>query len=90
MIKVMVPAGLAILAVLAATNPHEDGHARALVERAKQHCSDGGQVGSALCGGAAAVATLGMAYDDHLLYSTARLGDVETIGALGQVMVIRE
>lgn len=90
MIKVMVPAGVAVLGVLAATNPHEDGHARALVERAKQHCSESGQVGRALCGGATALATMGLDYNDHLLYSTARLGDVETVGALGQVVVVRE
>lgn len=90
MIKVMVPAGVAVLGVLAATNPHEDGHVRALVERAKQHCADGGQVGRTLCGGATALATLGLRYDDHLLYSTARLGEVETVGALGQVIVVRE
>jgi|AGTN01.1.fsa_nt_gi hypothetical protein len=88
MIKLMVPAGVAVFGVLAATNPHEDRHARAMIEHARQGC--GGEVARALCGGATALATLGVSYEDHLLYSTARLGSVETLGVLGQVLVVGE
>lgn len=88
MIKLMVPAGVAVFAALAASNPHEDSHARALIDHARQKC--GGTLAGALCGSVAALATRGVSYEDHLFYSTARLGPVETMGALGQVVVVSE
>lgn len=89
MIKLMVPAAAGVLAVLAATNPREDAHARAMVSHSQKTCGDN-QMARLLCGGATALASLGVAYDDHLLFSTARLGKTETVGVLGQVVVIRE
>jgi hypothetical protein len=89
MIKVLVPAVLALLAVMAATNPDEPAHARAMISHAKGACTDNGMV-RALCGGLASLATLAVAYDDHLLFSTARIGDMKTIGALGRVVVVSE
>lgn len=89
MIKVMVPAAIALLAALAATNPREDAHARAMVEHAKQRCGDA-EIARLLCGGATALASLGVVYDDHLLYSTARLGDTETVGVMGRVVLVSE
>jgi hypothetical protein len=80
---------LALLAVLAATNPDEPAHARAVVAHAKDACADNGAV-RALCGGLASLATLAVAYDDHVLYSTARIGEVKTVGALGRVVVLSE
>lgn len=85
MLKLMVPAAAVVLAVLAATNPREEAHARAMVQHARQACGDGVRL---LCGGLASLATLAIDYDDHLLYSTARVGEVETIGVLGQVVVV--
>lgn len=90
MIKLVGLAALILFAAMAATNPHEDGHARAMVERAEQSCTGGGEIGSALCGGAASLATMGIHYEDHLIYSTARLGGVETFGMLGQVFIINK
>ncbi|HTH18242.1 MAG TPA: hypothetical protein VL974_16410 [Magnetospirillum sp.] len=90
MLKVIVPAGaVLIVAGLAATNPHEDAHARALVQNARKTCGDVA-IAKALCGGAVALASVGLRYEDHLFYSTARLGDVHTLGVAGQVMVLSE
>lgn len=91
MMKAMVPAGVAALAlaVLAATNPDETAHTRAMVAYAKQTCLDSRMV-KAMCGGAMSLASLALAYDDHLLYSTAHLGNVETLGVFGRVMVVSE
>ncbi|MBC7907987.1 MAG: hypothetical protein H7Y60_14750 [Rhodospirillaceae bacterium] len=89
MIKLMVPAAAGVLAMLAATNPHEDAHARAMVSNSQQGCGDNAMT-RLLCGGATALASLGVVYDDYLLFSTARLGQTKTVGALGQVVVIKE
>lgn len=82
MIKIMVPT-MAVLVALAATNPREDAHARQMVVSARQHCG-------LLCGGVVALASPAVEYDDHLLFSTARLGDTQTVGALGRVVVVTE
>ncbi|MBC7952256.1 MAG: hypothetical protein H7Z12_10630 [Rhodospirillaceae bacterium] len=89
MIKLMVPAAAGVMAVLAATNPHEDAHARAMVSHSQKGCGDNAMA-RLMCGGATALASLGVAYDDYLLFSTARLGHTETVGVLGQVVVIKE
>ncbi len=89
MLKIMVPAGAAaFLLALAATNPSEDAHTRAMVEHARGTCGDA-QLVKGLCGGIASLAAgLSLHYEDHLLYSTAELGDIRTLGLLGRVMVI--
>lgn len=91
MMKAMVPAGVAALAlaVLAATNPDESAHTRAMVAHAKQTCWDN-RMAKVVCGGVVSFASLALAYDDHLLYSTAHLGNVETLGLFGRVMVVSE
>lgn len=90
MIKVAVPSAVAAMVVaMAATNPHEDAHARAIIAHSQQNCGDN-KLSRLLCGGATALASLGLVYDDHLLFSTARLGHTETVGALGQVFVVKE
>ncbi|MGE5477564.1 MAG: hypothetical protein ACM3Q1_12970 [Bacteroidales bacterium] len=90
MLKVALPAGLAaLLAVLAASNPPETAHARALVEHAKKNCLNNNLVRE-MCGGVASLATLALAYDDHMFYSTAHVGNVNTFGLLGRVMVVSE
>lgn len=82
MIKLMVPA-VAVFAALAATNPHQDAHARQMVAFARQTCG-------LLCGGAVALASPAVEYNDHLLFSTAQLGDTQTLGVLGKVLVVKE
>ncbi|HLO75954.1 MAG TPA: hypothetical protein VK196_05805 [Magnetospirillum sp.] len=91
MMKAAVPAGVAtlLLAVLAATNPSEPAHTRALVEHAKKSCLDNRLV-KEMCGGVASLASLALIYEDHMLYSTAHVGDLETVGVLGRVMVVRD
>lgn len=90
MLKVALPAGFAaFLAVLAASNPPEAAHARALVEHAKKNCLNNSVVRE-MCGGVASLATLALAYDDHMFYSTAHVGNVNTVGLLGQVFVSAE
>lgn len=84
--KVMVPA-LAVVAALAATNPNEHAHSRQLVTHARDACGDH-ELRRVLCGGVTALAVAGMRYDDHLLYSTAALGDTRTVGVLGKVVVM--
>lgn len=88
MIKKAAIAIVAVVAVLALTKPTEQAHAQRLVEHAKESCGDNA-LSRALCGGVASIATAGLRYDDHLLYSTAELGDNRTIGALGQVLVTK-
>ncbi|HSV29140.1 MAG TPA: hypothetical protein VLL76_06260 [Candidatus Omnitrophota bacterium] len=78
---------LAVFAVLAATNPRQDDHARKLVEHAQQGCAEN-PLGKLLCGGMAALASPTIDYRDHVVFSTARLGESETLGVLGKVMVI--
>lgn len=90
MLKVALPTGLAaVLAVLAASNPSETAHTRALVDHAKRNCLDN-RVVREMCGGFASLAGLALTYDDHLFYSTAHVGNVETVGALGRVVVVSE
>jgi hypothetical protein len=89
MIKLMAPAAVGVLAVLAATNPHEDAHARAMVNHSQQGCGDNAMA-RLMCGGATALASLGVVYDDYLLFSIARLGRTETVGVLGQVVVVSD
>lgn len=78
---------LSAFALLAATNPHEDQHARALIEHARQGCADNA-LGKLLCGGMAALAAPSIGYGDHLVFSTASLGQSESIGFLGRVFVM--
>ncbi|MEW5729724.1 MAG: hypothetical protein AB1918_17980 [Pseudomonadota bacterium] len=82
--------GLALFAALAASNPREEHHARRMVERASQDCGRAGDLGRLMCGGMASLATAGMEYRDHVVFSTARLGSVETLGVLGRVLVVAE
>lgn len=90
MLKLAFPACAALLvAVMAATNPDETAHARALVNHAKQNCWDN-SLAREMCGGMASLANLTLSYDDHLFYSTARVGDVDTLGLFGRVMVVSE
>lgn len=81
---------LALFAALAASNPKEDDHARRIVDHARQGCERAGDLGKLMCGGVAVLATTGMEYADHMVFSTARLGDTETLGVLGRVMVVRD
>lgn len=90
MLKLALPTGLAaVLAVLAASNPSETAHTRALVDHARHTCLDNRLVKD-VCGGFASLASLALAYDDHLFYSTAHVGKVETVGVFGRVMVLSE
>lgn len=90
MFKLALPAGLAtLMAVLAASNPSETAHTRALVDRAKRSCLDN-RVVKEMCGGMASLASLALTYDDHLFYSTAHVGNVDTVGFLGQVFVAQD
>lgn len=82
MTKLMVPA-LAVVAALAATNPSEDAHTRQMVVSARN--SSG-----LLCGGVVALASRAVEYNDHLLFSTAQLGDSQTVGVLGKVLVVQD
>lgn len=79
---------LAAFAALAATNPKQDDHARKLVEHAQQGCAENA-LGKLLCGGMAALSTPAIEFTDNIVFSTARLGDAETVGVLGRVMVVR-
>lgn len=90
MLKVALPTGLAaMLAVLAASNPSETAHTRALVDHAKRNCL-GNPLAKEVCGGFASLASLALAYDDHLFYSTAHVGNVETVGVVGRVFVVEQ
>lgn len=90
MLKIALPAGLAaVLVVLAASNPSETAHTRALVGYAKHNCLDNRLV-KEMCGGFASLASFALVYDDHLFYSTAHVGNVETVGVLGRVTVVNE
>lgn len=90
MLKLAIPTGAALLVTaMAATNPDETAHVRALVDHAKRNCWDS-SLAREMCGGMASLASLALSYDDHLLYSTARVGSVDTVGVLGRVMVVSE
>lgn len=90
MLKMVVPAAAGLLlAALAATNPSETAHTRALVEHAKKRCIDNRFV-RGMCGGIASLASLALQYDDHLFFSNARVGDSETLGVLGHVYFLSE
>lgn len=78
---------LALFAALAASNPREDDHARRMVEHSRDGCRQAGELGRLMCGGATMLATAGMDYRDHIVFSTARLGEVETVGVLNRVVV---
>lgn len=82
-----VALGLAAFAALAATNPRQNAHAKVMIAHADKICG-GETMGRFLCGGLTALASAGIEYDDRLMFSTARLGEVETIGILGQVVVL--
>lgn len=84
--KVMMPA-FGLVAALAATNPNELAHSRQLVSHAQDLCGTN-ELKRVLCGGVTALAATGMRYDDHLLYSTAALGETRTVGVLGRVLVM--
>lgn len=87
MLKMVVPAGAALLlVVLAATNPSETAHTRALVEHAKNGCVDNNFIRE-MCGGVASLASLTLDYDDHLFFSSARIGGMKTLGVLGHVYI---
>lgn len=87
MLKLALPIGLAaFMAVLAASNPSETAHTRALVDHAKHTCLDNRLV-KEMCGGMASLASLALTYDDHLFYSNAHVGHVDTFGVLGKVFV---
>lgn len=78
---------LSLFAILAATNPREDEHARALIGHARQGCADSA-LGKLLCGGMAALASPSIDYRDHMAFSTAGLGDSQSIGVLGRVFIV--
>lgn len=82
-----VALGLAAFAALAATNPRQPAHVKAMVGHAEENCG-GEAMGRFLCGGLATLASAGVDYDDRLVFSTSRLGGIETIGILGQVVVL--
>lgn len=89
MLKMVVAGTALLLAVLAATNPSETAHTRALVEHAKQSCADNRFIRE-MCGGVASLASLTLEYDDHLFFSNARVGGLKTLGVLGHVYTISE
>lgn len=91
MMRVLAPLGAAcVLVAMAATNPAETAHTRAMVEHARATCGDA-QLLKGVCGGLASVAAgLSLHYDDHLLYSTAELGKTRTLGLFGRVIVVSE
>ncbi|MGE5503477.1 MAG: hypothetical protein ACM31L_03550 [Actinomycetota bacterium] len=80
--------GVAMVA-LAATNPGPQDHRRIVVEHAARRCSESPFV-KALCTGIVDFAAGHLAYRDWRLFSTGRLGQMETFGALGAVVVVRE
>ena len=89
MLKMVVAGTVLLLAVLAATNPSETAHTRALVEHAKRSCADNRFIRE-MCGGVASLASLALEYDDHLFFSTARVGTMKTLGVLGHVYMVSE
>lgn len=91
MLRILAPLGAAgVLVALAATNPPESAHTRAMVDHARATCGDA-RLLKGVCGGLASVAAgLSLHYEDHLLYSTAELGDIRTLGLFGRVMVVSE
>lgn len=80
--------GATVVAVLAATNPGEDAHRVHLTDHLRAACGEN-PVARMLCGGMAELAAANVRYRDFGLFSTARLGDAETLGLLGVVMVVR-
>jgi hypothetical protein len=88
MAAVVWMAGLAAVA-MAATNPTPQDHRRIVVEHAVEHCGDSAFV-RALCSGIVDFAATHLAYRDWRLFSTGQLGNMETFGALGYVVVVRE
>ena len=91
MFRFLAPAGAAgVLFALAATNPPETAHVRAVVDHARGNCGDS-RVIKGLCGGLASLAAdMSLRYEDHLLYSTAQVGDIQTVGIFGRVVVLSE
>lgn len=89
MLKIAVVTVVALLVAALATNPDEAAHSRAMVQYVKNKCAND-VMARALCGGMASLATMGVAYQDHILYSSARMGEIETVGAFGKVVVVSE
>lgn len=89
MLKMMIVAVVGLLVAALATNPDETAHSRAMVQHVKAKCADN-TMARALCGGVASLATMGVVYEDHILYSSARMGEIETLGVFGKVMVVDE
>ncbi len=82
-------AALSFAAVLAATNPGAGDHRRVVVESARAGCGDNLLI-KALCGNVVNFAATHLSYDDWRLFSIGRLAQMETFGALGHVVVVRE
>ena len=86
--KVAAALPVALAVGLAVTNPTEEQHQREMVSHLRANCLSAAQ-SRPRCG----AALKGMAQvelDDHLFFSTARAGGVETFGALGSVVVVSE
>jgi hypothetical protein len=81
--------GLAAMGVLATTCPGAEAHRAAVVERVRMSCGESMFV-RALCGSLVQFAGSNLRYRDWHLFSTGRLGQMETFGALGQVVVVKE
>ncbi len=87
MLKFTLPAVCLLAGAMLVSNPNQDAHARAIVAHAKGAC--GPELADRIiCTGAAALAAPVVGYDDHLLYSTAQLGQTRTFGALGAVIIL--
>lgn len=82
-------AATAVLAALALTNPREDDHRRTVIEHVRAQCGQS-VLARALCGGLMEFASANLTYGDYRIFSTGRLGHMETLGVLGKVVVVRE
>lgn len=73
---------------LAATVPGAEAHRRTVVDHIALRCGESSFV-KALCGGVISFAAANLHYQDFRLFSVGRIGEVETLGALGAVVVVR-
>lgn len=89
MLKVVLPVGAVLLFAMVATNPSEGDHTRVLAAHMKRVCWDV-RAAKPQCPDHLSSTHFGVVYDDRLLYSSARLGEVETLGLFGQVMILSQ
>jgi hypothetical protein len=80
---------VAVIGALVATTPGADDHRREAVAQLDAVC-ERLPLGRNVCGNAMDLVGGNLRYSNHLLWSTGRLGRVETFGMLGQVVVVAE